>query len=485
MDEPRYGEQKPRIDIYNNGSIEIAEKTLKLLDHYGLSLMPWQRRVLYRWMALDDDGKWANSDCGLSVPRQNGKTSLLKARIIGGMIFCKEAIIYTAHSTTTAEEIKRQVLRFFYDAEPEIRNLLTSEFDKEPKSFDYIELRNGARCVFRTRSRSGGLGFTNDVLILDEDQEETDAQQEALLPTISAGQNQNSQTLRVGTPPTAGTSGTVFVRTRRNVLDGKSPDYCWQEWGVESITDVNDRDAWYKTNPSLGYFLMLDRIEKEATSMAVDSFNKMRLGWFAGVESARAIPDEMWEPHAVKKVELPENPSLVYAVKFAPDRSGVSLGVGVIMPDGKTHVEIVERRRMSEGMNWLSNWLVERWRKCKKIVIDGAAGQTLLVEDLVHLEPRIKRKILCPNVKEAGAAYGGFYDALKRGEITHFNQPVLNVSVKTVKRRDIGRDGMFGYASMNADIQSDPVECVAYAYYAANRFKNERATGTTTQRIMI
>lgn len=487
----RYGNQKPRVDVYKNGDIWLADKTIQLLEYYGVKLLPWQRAILYRWMAVeqDEDGnwKWVNTDCGLLVARQNGKSELLIARIIGGMVFLGEALIYTAQSDNTVGEIKRRIQQFFYDADTEIRDMLTEEFDKEPKSLDYVELRNRGRCVFRTRTRTNGLGSTNDTLILDEDQEETDAQQEALLPTISAGKNQNHQTIRAGTPPSGGGAGTVFLRMRKNVLDGKTTEVCWQEWSIENIADPADEEAWYETNPSLGYFLMKSAVRAESQKMAVDSFNKMRLGWIAGVESMRVINDNQWMPLAVPQVELPPEPSLVYAIKFAPDGSAVSLAVGVLMPDGKVHVEIVERKPLSAGTGWLVQWLFDsnRWRKSKKIIIDGAAGTQLLVEELVRTDRRISKRILTPNVKEAGAAYAAFYDGIERGMLTHYDQPALNVSIRTVKKRPIGRDGMFGYASMNPDIQSDPTEAAAFAYYGAIRFKKAPTTGGSGQSVMV
>ena len=489
MSSKRYGNQKPRLDYYKNGDIWLADKTITLLEHYGIKLLPWQKAIIYRWMAVeqDEEGKWiwVNPKAGLLVPRQNGKTELIIARIVGGMIFLGEALIYTAHSDKTVEETKRRVLRFFYDAEQEIRDMLTEEFDKEPKSFDYVELRNRGRCVFRTRTRTGGLGTTNDTLIMDEDQEETDAQQEALLPTISAGKSQNQQIIRAGTPPSGGGSGTVFIRIRKNVIDRKDVDTCWQEWSVEHIADPHDEDAWYETNPSLGYHLMLSAVKNEAKDMAVDSFNKMRLGWVAGVESMRAITDDMWSPLAVKTVPLPEHPQLVYAVKFAPDGSAVSLAVGVIMPDTRIHVELVERKPMSAGTGWLAQWLLERWRKPNKIIIDGAAGTQLLVEELVRSNPKLKKKILTPNAREAGAAYADFYTGIEHGMLTHFDQPALNVSIRTVKKRSIGKDGMYGYASMNPDIQSDPTEAVAFAFYGARRFKKDKTTSGSGQSVML
>lgn len=491
----RRGNQKPRIDQWNNGDIWLADKTIQLMEAYGINLLPWQKLVIYRWLAVYWDEElekwmWSNPKAGLLVPRQNGKTEIIIARIIGGMIFMDEALIYTAHSDKTVDEVKRRVQNFFYNAKEEVRNLLTAEFDKDPKSLDYLELRGGGRCVFRTRTRTGGLGTTNDTLILDEAQEETDAQQEALLPTISAGKSQNQQIIRAGTPPSGGGNGTVFIRIRHNVITGKDHDTCWQEWSVELLTDPSDEEAWFAANPSLGYHLMIMAVRNEAKDMAIDSFNKMRLGWIAGIESKRAISDEHWGQLAVKKVTLEEPPRLVYCIKFAPDGSAVSLGVGVYMPNDTVHVELIERKPMSAGTYWITNWLFDkkkdRWRKAAKIIIDGASGTQLLVEELVRTDKRISKKILTPNAKEAGAAYAAFDAAIIQRTMTHYDQPALNGSIKTAKKRSIGKDGMFGYASMNPDFQIDPTECAAFCNYGAMRYaKNYKPTGSSTQKVMI
>lgn len=208
----------------------------------------------------------------------------------------------------------------------------------------------------------------------------------------------------------------------------------------------------------------------------------MRLGWIPGVDAQRVFTDDEWNELAIKEVKLPENPDLVYAVKFAPDRSAVSLAVGVIIGE-KTHVEIIERRPMSQGIAWLVKWLLERWRNANKIIIDGAAGQGLLVEELVRSDKRIAKKILTPNVKEAGSAYASFYQATQDKTLTHYNQPLLNSSIRTAKRRDIGKDGMFGYAPLNPNIQCDPIDAVAFAYYGANRFRGIKKS--TTQKFML
>ena len=140
---------------------------------------------------------------------------------------------------------------------------------------------------------------------------------------------------------------------------------------------------------------------------------------------------------------------------------------------------------MSDGISWLSKWLLDRYRKCNKIIIDGAAGTQLLVEELIRSDRRISKKILTPNVREAGAAYAGFLQAVEDGTLTHFDQPILNSAIRTAKRRDIGRDGMFGFAPLNPNIQCDPVDAVAFAHYGSVRFKRKAGALISGQRIMV
>ena len=388
----------PRIDIYQPGDTTKAELLFELLEEYGMTFLPWQKLVLRRWLAEDENGNFTNLDCGLSVARQNGKTEIIVARIIYGIIFRKAIGHFTAQQQGTADVVKRRVQEFFYENEyEEIFNLLTPQFRRKPKNYDYLEFMNDARYTFRTRTRLGGLGTTNDELICDEAADVTDDHQATLLPTISAAKSGNPQVIYCGTPPMATTLGEVFARTRKQIMTGKSG--CWTEWSVERFTDKEDIEAWYATNPSLDTFLLRSAIEAEARSLAADDFNRMRLGWWSGVEDKRAIQQKDWDALYTEKPELDESFRPVYAVKFAPDRSEYSLAAALPLKDGKIHVEIVMQRPMSEGWARLSKWLLDRWRGCSKIIIDGATGQAILFEELTRAGVPAKR-IIQPNMKE-------------------------------------------------------------------------------------
>ena len=115
---------------------------------------------------------------------------------------------------------------------------------------------------FRTRTSLGGMGESFDVLIIDEAQEYTPEQETALKYVVT--DSANPQTIYFGTPPTAISAGTVFPKFRKNVLHGDSYSSGWAEWSIpEMVSNVDDVDLWYETNPSLGTVLKERTIRSE------------------------------------------------------------------------------------------------------------------------------------------------------------------------------------------------------------------------------
>ena len=473
------GAVAPRIDVYATGDTHKAELLFEMLDDYGMPLYPWQRGVLRRWLAEDDKAKFVNLDCGLSVARQNGKTEILVARIIYGIIFRKAIGLFTAQKQKTVDVVKERVQHFFYESPyEEIFNLLTPRFRKKPKNYNFIEFTNGSKYQFITRTRLGGLGMTIDDLINDEAADMLDSHQATLIPTTSAASGGNPQIVYCGTPPMAETVGEVFSRVRKRILS--SGGGCWTEWGVERLTDKDDRDSWKLANPSLGKCLLERAVEAEARSLSTDDFNRMRLGWWSGIEEKRAISEKMWSSCAVKRPKINEDYLPVYAVKFAPDRSDWSLAVAQPLTNGKVHVEIIYQRPMSEGMVRLVKWLSDRWKHCARIIIDGASGQALLFEELTSVGvPRAK--IIQPSMKEVVAAHQFLYDAIRQGDVTHFDQPLLNQTVRITKMRPLGRYGGFGWESMTKNLSTCALDAVTYAYWGQRVFAKKRRSKSSDE----
>lgn len=473
------GSQTPRIDLYQRGDTKKAELLFELLDEYGTILLEWQKTVLRHWLSEDKKGRFVNMTCGLSVPRQNGKTEVIVARIIYGIIFRKSSGLFTAQTQDTANVVKQRVQDFFYESPyEEIFNLLTPRFRKKPRNYDYLEFENGAKIQFMTRTRMGGLGKTIDDLICDEAADMLDSHQESLLSTTSSAKTGNPQVIYCGTPPMAESVGEVFGRVRKEALSG-AKTHCWTEWSVESLTEKEEEEAWYQTNPSLGYFLLPRAVENEARSLSVDGFNRMRLGWWSGIEEKRAILQKLWEACYTEKPDFDDSFLPVYAVKFAPDGSEYSLVVAQPLKGGeKVHVEIVLQRPMSEGFSKLSKWLTERWQKCAAIIIDGRTGQAILYEDLVS-GGVLPRRIIQPNMKEVVAAHQLIYDAIKREELSHYDQPKLNQTVRVVKQRTLGRYGGFGWESMSKEVSTAALDAATFAFWGQKVFRKQATTAAT------
>ena len=160
---------------------------MELAASAGLILDPWQELVLEGALGEGPDGKWAASEVGVIVPRQNGKGGVIEARELAGLfLFEEEFIIHSAHETKTAIEAFLR-LKGLIDGTPD---LVRQVRQYRHSSVEYsIELRNGHRLRYLARSTGSGRGFTGDCIILDEAYKLSNTVMSAMLPTLSARPN--------------------------------------------------------------------------------------------------------------------------------------------------------------------------------------------------------------------------------------------------------------------------------------------------------
>lgn len=229
--------------------------------------LPWQEHICRIMLARDKQDKYAAKVFAMSVPRQNGKSWSVRARCFYGLVACGEKILFTCQHGDTADEMFKDLSEVFEDEENvELHELLKAV--RKTNGQQAIYLNNGGCVRFTTRTNSLARGKTYDVLIYDEAQELTVAQQAASLPTISAGNLKNPQTIYLGTPPDPECSGTVFKEMHDRVHAGVS-DAAWVEWSVSEIGNVSDRRRWERSNPSYGILLSPDAIAAQREDICV------------------------------------------------------------------------------------------------------------------------------------------------------------------------------------------------------------------------
>ena len=465
--DPTYRKAEKYKTTEGTGAAELA-------DAYGLSPHKWQRNILNDWLAVDSDGKLIHSFCVLEVPRQNGKTGVSDPRETWGLIYRGEQILHTAQEFQTAKKAFDRLRKKFGTK----RNDPYAEFPELNALVDYytisagqmvLDLKNGGHIEFRTRGSNSdmGRGGTFDLVVVDEAQAYTEAQDAALSPLNSAAPTGSPQTILMGTIPTPGSGdkGLVFMRAIKRMIENDDPGSCLHAWAVEEIGDIHDTERWYEANPSLGYQLLFSALEKDAATMSADMFAREHLG-FISKDAHRvsyAIPVDVWD--ACKSFDQKPEGKTAYGVKFSADGSEVSLCGAVVPTEGYARISLIERRPTGHGTQWLADWLNERYTKASCVVIDGRNGVDVLIDKIVPTW-RVKGSVIRPGVRDVLASVSTLTDALNEKTVTWYEgQEMLRESAVTATKRPLA--GGWGFGGEN----STPIEAAALALWGAKNSK--------------
>ena len=455
------GSQTPSVRLAPEYDQTDGEDAARILSVGRLHVDPWQAEVLRDWMGREGE-TWSAPTCGLSVPRQNGKTLITAGRIVSGMVMYSEWVIYTAHLQKTATETFMELKGLF-----ESRGLL--KYVKEIKAAlgrEQIILKNGGRVQFVARTRNGGRGLHGDCLVFDEAQELTSEQQASFLPAISA--SKNPQTIYLGTPPDENCSGTVFRDIREKTRKGLSETTAWTEFSVDEIGDVSDRSRWAACNPALGRRMRETTIASECDQMDEDTFARERLGWWSPViehKEEYVLEVYSWAKCASDAAK-PEGKT-AYGIKISADGLELCLAGAVIPREGKARISLIKRAGTNQGFGWLASWLNERYDKASCVVIDGRNGVDVLI-DRISDTWRMKDSIIKPSAKEVVNAVSTLTDAVNEESLTWFRlQEDLDDSARSATKRPIA--GGFGFGGENPL----PIEACSLALWGAKTSKRD------------
>jgi len=434
----RVGRQSPTVSVILPYSDTKGPEAIELYNATEKTALEWQEALCYDIMAVNDEGLWIHQKFGYAVPRRNGKSENILMRCLWGLKN-GERILYTAHRATTSHAVWERLGRLCEKSNISVLSSFRA-FGKE-----HLYCENDAVIEFRTRTSTGGLGEGYDLLIIDEAQEYTPEQETSLKYVVS--DSLNPQTIMLGTPPTAISAGTVFLKYREKVLQGGAFESGWAEWSVEEMTDPNNVDAWYETNPSLGTVLKERTIRSEIGDDDID-FNIQRLGLWIKYNQKSAISKNEWE--ALEVDTLPDlKGQLFVGIKFGVDGNNIALSIASKTKDDKIFLEAFACKPVSAGMHWILNFVEKA--DVYKVAVDGKSGTGIL--DDAMKQAKIKRPVIA-SVPEIIKANSLFEQALSAASIVHMKQSAAEQVITNCEKRAIGSGGGFGYKSQleGADI---------------------------------
>lgn len=420
----------------------VFEDALVLLSACKMDLDPWQRTVLRQMLGLDRMGKYISSRVGFSVPRQNGKSALIEARVLAGLFVMNEKLILVAaHELSTTDELFLRI-KGLIESQPSLEDQV--EIFRSGNGKHAIELKNGQRVRFIARTKNSGRGLSADALILDEAQELSDLSYASLEPTTSA--RPNPQIVLTGTVPGPDNEGDVFRRIRDSALKGTDPRVSWMEWSAPEDASMDDPSAWAQANPAMGYRLTEMTI-RDSQSLGEDFFSRERLGiWREEIAGSKALDFKRWSALKIKPELAPTEGRVVYGVKFSHDGREWALSVAR-RPEGSKviHVEGIKVGPMIDGTSWLVAWLAERAPAAAQIVVDGKSGSGALATDLKAAGVRGTKVLIFPSLEEIVTAHSMLLQSTIDGTISHIGQTLLDNQAKGATRRKIGDKGSFGW----------------------------------------
>lgn len=399
----------------------------------GAPPLAWQRTVLDVALELEPDGRPAYREVRVTVPRQQGKTRglllpVIVHRALGGVDPRAQRILYTAQDrnharekwTEQVEELDRSPLRRLYTV-------------RRSNGSESVRWRTGSTHQITASGEKSGHGFTLDLGVIDEAFAQVDDRLvQAFRPAMVT-----RPWAQLWIVSTAGTDESTFLRERvddgrARVEAGERSGVAYFEWSAPDDADADDPATWAAAMPALGTLIDLDTIRADRAAMDEGEFARAYLNrWSPGGTPVFSLAD--WVACADPGSSASSAPA--FGVDVSPDRSHASIAAAATRPDGRIHLELVERRT---GTDWIVGRvaeLLERWSP-PALTLDPSGPAGSLVTDLTRL-PRVPPLVLV-TARQYAAACGALFDDVATRRIVHRSQPALDDAVVAARRRSSG-----------------------------------------------
>lgn len=430
---PLQGDQTPRILVAPPAPTSAAPEVIEYAESVGLVLDEWQQDDLRHFLGEQADGKWASFENGLTVPRQNGKSALAEARVLGGLfVLEEELIVYSAHLFDTAMEIMRRLEEWIYNSGEKFKA-------NRSNGKEGFELATGQRVKFKARTKGSGRGMSGDCVILDEAMILEPASIGALMPTLSARPNPQLWYLGSAVDQEIHDKGYVFASVRKRALDGTSPRLCYIEHSCKDGADPTDPRERARANPGMGIRITPDYIEDEYQALIhtpkIFLVERLGIGDWPDLDAALERPlDGPWQASVDASPTLTGVHPQTVGIDRDPTTKVWSIGGAQRTTTGGAHVEIGysdSAASVTEMAELIINLVTEA--DPIALVIDQRSPAAILKPYLIEagIEPHMT------NATELAMGCEGILEAAIAGQMSHSDQKILTDSAVSAIKREL------------------------------------------------
>lgn len=406
----------------------------------GWELFPWQEH------AADVAGEYdpvtklpAHRSVGVAVARQNGKTTLMLARIARQLIPPNQTVAYTAQDralarTKWAEHVELLMATPFRDR--------VARIDRSNHR-EVLVMDNGSRYMPVTPTgKKAARSLSLDLAVVDEAHaHETMAVVSGIQPAMAAKPHAQIWLLS-----NAGNSRSGLWRHFTDVgrLEVANPasTMCWLEWCAEADADVFDRAAWAAANPSMGYpgGVIEAALSDGALTMDRATFLREHLNVWADADAATGIDAVTWA--ACRRDDLMPGTQVALGLDFTPERDrGALVVAGTVEIPGEGHVvalEVIEAGSDLERIVTRAGEVAATWEA--PIVIDRGNPAASAIPALERATRRFdgSHAVRLISLSDMVRACGDFHDAATRAQLSHRGDYRLGDAVVGATKRPVG-----------------------------------------------
>jgi hypothetical protein len=315
------GVQTPRIHSKLNDLPSKGQEMIDFATELGINLMEWQRFVCIHGHKIREDGRWAHSELGLIMARQQGKSTLMMLRILTGMFVWGEGLqLASAHRLTTSLETFRQIVGLI-ETNPKL--------EKEVKKIRWqhgaeeIELFGNRRFVVKAANNAARGLSKPETIHLDELREYKDEDAwSSMRYSMMAAKNP-----QVWIYSSAGDQHSVILnKLRERALSSATTNdpIGWFEWSAEPDASIllpsgeMNWSAFAQANPSLGITIHPDNLKAVINDPPDIVRTEVLAQWVDTINSA--IDAQKWAMCQIDPIPLdPEQPTWL-GLDLSPDR---------------------------------------------------------------------------------------------------------------------------------------------------------------------
>lgn len=419
--------------------------------------MPWQRSLLNVALEANPDGTLAHRVVVVTVPRQSGKSVLLRGV---AMFYLLRAPLQQVWATAQTREDAKD--RWSDCAKALQHSPLVGEVSavRRGSGSEQMDMVNGSHYRIFSPVEAGAHGASIDLGIIDEAWAVPDRVIQGLQPTQAA--RDDPQLWIVSTAGDAGSS--MFNRYtdlgRSEIGDGSTgPGLVFCEYSADRDLDPEDPDTWRGCMPALGETITIDKIELAHSLLPAAEFQRAYLNW-PQVHHAPLLTAHRWDavqdPHSVPGRDL------ALGIEMAVDRSAASIVAASTRADGLIDVELIEQR---DGISWVAQRVIDLIHKHSPTawVLDERGPAVTVSEQLTlaGYAPRIT------TTREFCSASAGFFDAVMDDPPIVAVRPhsTLNAAALAAQKRKIGDGWAWGRTKTDVDIS--PLVAASLAVWGA------------------